>query len=240
LTTRGRALLATASAVLAASALMLVVVGEAVVTHAGLALHDSANLSVFVEHRSSVLVQSARLVTELGSVAVLGPAAVVAAALLRWRGVRLLMAMAPLLSLAVTGTLVATTKSVVGRARPPAHWRLAIEGDASFPSGHAGDSAAFYLTLAVVVAALFLRRPLARGLAVAAAAALEATIGLSRLELGVHWPTDVIGGWALGTTVALAVSIAAVLATRVPLPEPVDAGADPRLASSPVRDGRTP
>jgi undecaprenyl-diphosphatase len=92
----------------------------------------------------------------------------------------------------------------------------------------------------VVVAALFLRRPLARGLAVAAAAALEAAIGLSRLELGVHWPTDVIGGWALGTTVALAVSIAVVLATRVPLPEPVDAGADPRPADSPVRDGRTP
>src|SRR5207248_1070927 len=83
------------------------------------------------------------------------------------------------------------------------------------PSGHASDSASFFLVLAVVVGALVLRRPLARAAGVAAAFVVETAVGLSRLELGVHWPTDVIVGWALGTTIALVVSTIAVLAARL-------------------------
>ena len=102
---------------------------------------------------------------------------------------------------------MAIGKQVIGRARPSAALRLATETEPSFPSGHAADSTAFYVTLALVIAIVVLRRPAARIAVLAVAVLLSATIGTSRLVLGVHWPTDVLAGWALGTTVALTVTI---------------------------------
>ncbi len=49
---------------------------------------------------------------------------------------------------------------------------------------------------------------------VAGSGVLVAAIGVTRLVLGFHWPTDVLAGWALGATVALAMTIAATLLTR--------------------------
>jgi len=64
----------------------------------------------------------------------------------------------------------------------------------SFPSGHATSSMIFFLTLALVLGAeTRWQRP-----AVIAAILLSLAIGTSRVMLGVHWPSDVIGGWAFG------------------------------------------
>lgn len=83
---------------------------------------------------------------------------------------------------------------VVGRDRPPRdRWRVAAEG-ASYPSRHATSA---------MLGALVLRQELPRS------ASLDATlgigvfaVGLSRIRLGVHWPTDILAGWALATLVA--------------------------------------
>ena len=140
--------------------------------------------------------------TDLGAIGVLAVLAVMVAAVLWFRGARLIAALAPGLALAVAGACAAVGKTWVGRARPPLRLHLITETEPSFPSGHTTDASAFFLTLALIVAVVVLRRPLARLVTVLLAALLCAAIGASRLILGVHWPTDVLAGWSLGATIA--------------------------------------
>ena len=73
----------------------------------------------------------------------------------------------------------------------------------SFPSGHSTLSAATYLTLAMLVASLETRRR-TKALAYSMAGLVLVGVGFSRVYLGVHWPSDVLAGWCLGATWALA------------------------------------
>ena len=73
---------------------------------------------------------------------------------------------------------------------------------ASFPSGHATGSAATYLTLGALLARFQPRRRL-KVFILTFAVLLTLLIGLSRLYLGVHWPSDVLAGWTLGASWAL-------------------------------------
>lgn len=68
----------------------------------------------------------------------------------------------------------------------------------SFPSGHAMSAMVFYASLSIVAARLGGTR--VRILVVALALIMIPTMGFTRLYLGVHYPTDVVGGWALGAT----------------------------------------
>ena len=128
---------------------------------------------------------------------------------------RVMVAVAPALALGLAGVAGAVAKQVVGRPRPPAGLRLVAETEPSFPSGHATDSAALYLTVALVLALFVLRRPVARAALVTGGLVLTGCVGLSRLVLGVHWPSDVLAGWALGTTAALVVVLAVAVVVRL-------------------------
>jgi undecaprenyl-diphosphatase len=88
-------------------------------------------------------------------------------------------------------------KEVYGRARPDlvSHGSYVYSG--SFPSGHSMLSAATYLTLAVLVSSLEPRRR-TKMLVFAIAVLTMLAVGVSRVYLGVHWPTDVLGGWCGG------------------------------------------
>jgi len=90
--------------------------------------------------------------------------------------------------------LVILEKAYFARLRPEEHMRLVEVHYQSFPSGHAANSMIAYLAIAW----LAFDDPAHRRWAVAAALLLSFLIGLSRPMLGVHWPSDVIAGWAFG------------------------------------------
>lgn len=88
-------------------------------------------------------------------------------------------------------------KEIYGRERPDLEFRLITTTYFSFPSGHSMMSAVLYLTQAAIVAR-FQRTWKIRIYILSAALFLTLIIGASRVYLGVHYPTDVIGGWTIG------------------------------------------
>jgi len=94
-------------------------------------------------------------------------------------------------------------KLMFSRERPRLFDKVALPTDYSFPSGHSMSAMGIY---GVIAAALIAMYPAARRPVIAAAALLIAAIGVSRIYLGVHWPSDVLGGW-LGGIPPLVVSV---------------------------------
>jgi undecaprenyl-diphosphatase len=105
------------------------------------------------------------------------------------------------------GLLGSLLKLVYARPRPTLVPHLADVASASFPSGHATDSAIVYLTLAALLARTVETRAL-RLYIIGAAILLTLLIGSSRVYLGVHWPSDVVAGWTFGAAWAFACSAA--------------------------------
>lgn len=100
-------------------------------------------------------------------------------------------------------------KHWIARPRPDLVPHLVQVTNASFPSGHAMISSAVYLTLALMLAegieADGWRGRAGRVAVVAFFSGLAVLIGMSRVYLGVHWPSDVLAGWCFGTAWALVV-----------------------------------
>ncbi|MDO3431808.1 phosphatase PAP2 family protein [Rhizobium sp. CBN3] len=103
----------------------------------------------------------------------------------------------------VSGWLASTLlKILVARPRPDVVPHLIEVSDLSFPSGHAMVSAVTYLTLGALVARTQRYRS-TRIFVMGAGVFLAVIIGLSRIYLGVHYPTDVFAGWCAGALWAL-------------------------------------
>lgn len=93
-------------------------------------------------------------------------------------------------------------KMLFDRPRPDLVPNAPIELTASFPSGHAMLSAVTYLTLGVLLTRLEAPRRV-HAFFLVVAVIMTVLIGISRVYLGVHWPTDVLAGWCLGAAWAL-------------------------------------
>ncbi len=105
-------------------------------------------------------------------------------------------------AIAGASALNAVLKFGLHRARPEVVPHLAEVSNASFPSGHAMISAATYMTVGALLAQTQ-PSPLVRTYLVSLFVVLALMIGVSRLYLGVHWPSDVLAGWFLGGAWAL-------------------------------------
>jgi membrane-associated phospholipid phosphatase len=127
--------------------------------------------------------------TQLGGAAVMIPVALIAAAGLRSAG-HLRKSIWLLLTLGGGRIAVEMMKYLVGRARPAASHHLVDVATASFPSSHSAGTA--MTVLALLAIARCRRRIWIAGFA------FILTIGLSRVMLGVHWPSDVLAGWGFG------------------------------------------
>lgn len=93
-------------------------------------------------------------------------------------------------------------KAIYDRARPDLVTHGGYAYSQSFPSGHSTMAAATFFTLATVVASVEARKR-TKALIYGLAITFVVLVGVSRVYLGVHWPTDVVGGWALGAVWAL-------------------------------------
>jgi undecaprenyl-diphosphatase len=140
-----------------------------------------------------LLAATAHVLTALGEPTVLIAATVLCAIWLWYLG-RARLGLT-LLVIAMLGRgLSEVQKYWIGRDRPDLEAHLVVVKTRSFPSGHASSSMIFYLALALALASgTRWQRPAAAG-----AVLLSLLVGTSRVMLGVHWPSDVIGGWAFG------------------------------------------
>ena len=147
------------------------------------------------EHRIDALDPAWRAVALLGGSAALG-AVVLASCALAWRplGRRWVTFLAG--CYVGTEVLFWSLKAIVGRPRPPLSLQLTTVGSTSFPSGHTAIATAVGASL--LIAATQITKPRLRRVAMVTLIALPLVVGFSRLALGVHWLTDVIGGLLLG------------------------------------------
>lgn len=191
-----------------------------------LLFRDSADPSVPIG--PPWLREAMRDVTALGSFVGLG-LMTIAASLTLWlcgyRHLAIGLAVSVLAATAVSTGL----KILVGRERPDIVEHTALTFTASFPSGHAFLSAVTMLSIAGFVGLASHRADIAR-LCIVLAWVMIVLIGISRVYLGVHWPTDVLAGWCLG--VAWSSIAIAWLGRRMAAADPPEL---PVGRSSPVR-----
>lgn len=240
---------------LAGAALTFLATLYAVRTGVAAARWDGPLAQLVARHRTTWLTETMRVVTWAGSglVVTVVVAATGVAARRRggsWRPMLWLAGLA--VALAVVD---AAAKAMVGRPRPPVAGMLAHASGSAFPSGHSMQ-AVTYLAVAWLLAAA----PFARGggsptrsrparlrlvwsrlawlrlvwprLVWPAAVAVVAAVGTSRVYLGVHWGSDVVGGWSAGVACLAVAVLTRGPATADPDREP--AGRSPAAGSGPA------
>jgi undecaprenyl-diphosphatase len=148
------------------------------------------------------LPEAARDITSLGSMAVIGLLLFAITGFLFLDGKR---AAAWWIMLAVIGGIVLNDllKFAIARPRPDVVATTLRVFSTSFPSGHASLSAIVYLTLGALLAQAHDSLTI-RVYALSLAVALTLLVGVSRVYLGVHYPSDVLAGWCIGSAWAVA------------------------------------
>ncbi|WP_460059419.1 phosphatase PAP2 family protein [Pseudolactococcus yaeyamensis] len=104
-------------------------------------------------------------------------------------------------NVAIVPILIYILKHIYGRSRPSLP-HLVVENGLSFPSGHASTSLMFYACLMVLICQRLHNRQM-KWLVRVLATMFIVLIGMSRIYLGVHYPTDILGGWLMSASILL-------------------------------------
>ena len=151
---------------------------------------DASLHNALYVHGGTTLADNAVVFTKIGDGVVLSVLAILTAA---WLAARRRRRTALLLVMVFGGRfLVEFQKLIFNRPRPGISPHLVATDSYSFPSGHAANAMITYLAIALLVPVAQRNRAIAVGLGLA----LALQVGVSRVMLGVHWASDVIGGWA--------------------------------------------
>lgn len=153
---------------------------------------DAAILDAIIAHRSPALTPAVVALTQSTRPFFMLAAGGGLSAVLAYR--RYARASFPLVAVGAAWAASSAIKQLVGRARPDAALHLVAEHNYSFPSGHATASFALAMALTLYF----------RSWWTLPAWLLAVLVGASRLYVGVHWPSDVLAGAALGVGVAAA------------------------------------
>ncbi|HZU27473.1 MAG TPA: phosphatase PAP2 family protein [Bryobacteraceae bacterium] len=177
------------------AAILILTLSDIIVLHlerSRAADFDLALRAVVHSTATGWLTKAIRVLTWLGSDLVLGAVSVGSFIVLRRRGCRA-RAWLPAVAFAAASVVTQAAKFLVRRPRPEPFFALARPETWSFPSGHSLNSMVCCLAVAAALAP-----PASRRRWIAAAIALSLLTGFTRVYLGVHWPTDVLTGWAAG------------------------------------------
>ena len=195
-------ILALAGVVTILSLALFMLIAEDLLDGGGLISRDHGVLSWFISVRTDALVNVAKVLSAIGSFVGLAIFSVLFAVAVRMRGCRWPLALSPLAALVVAALASSVAKAYFGRSRPPTIVRATTVTSAAFPSGHATDAAACLLAASFVLALAVATRPRDKVLCLLGGLVGAGLVGLSRLVLAVHWFSDVVAGWALGTAIA--------------------------------------
>jgi undecaprenyl-diphosphatase len=172
----------------------------------GVSHFDQSVWQFFVNHGSTRVHSIARFITSFGVIGFLGPVCVVFGSLL-WVTTRSIsVAVAPWVSVMLSGEIVSVLKKSTNIARPPLQFQVAQIHNPSFPSGHTADTTAFVVSLLLILwCAINVPRVVKTWVTVIGTLAFI-LMGLTRLVLNVHWLADVLAGWCIGAATGLAVT----------------------------------
>lgn len=199
-----------------AATVVVVVLGAAVYVDSALVRLDLAAVKLLHRLGSDEITAVATGITDLGATkSIFLVAAVTAGSLVLrgyWHG-----AVTVAVSVTATQAVVYGIKALVARGRPPATSSFVDAAGYAFPSAHAASGVALYGLLSLFV----LRRLRGHVRIAAGAVALlgVGTLGLTRVYLGAHYPSDVLAGWIVGAVVAAgAWQLGRILRARLPRP----------------------
>lgn len=170
---------------------------------------DQFFFDLVITNRRQVIVDLARSIVPLGEFLPLMVLALLCTGSLLIRRVDPILAAIAPASMVVAGLLVWALKHLVDRVGPAAQLRRVVEPANSFPSGHAAISAAVLVAIGLVsTVEAGVPSRVRRGVFITCAL-LAAAVSWSTVALHMHWPTDALGGSALGAAVAATMCVGA-------------------------------